>query len=351
MLTHQCFCKLAAHHTCHGGYNRVDAGKYNSRGFALGSVKRRIEDWCDWMKPEAWNVEHNRLHHYHLGEPLDPDLVERNLEFLRKMNVPTPLKYVMALAFVPIWKWFYYAPNTYKELQISKWKAEGKNSPNNFQAEDAVTLRTLFFPRTEYEKASAELIQPTKFVLDVLMPFLLSRFVLLPAPLLLLPGVMGPTFFSHAVTNLVLAELLTNIHGFVTIVTNHAGGDLYKFDDEVQPKSGAFYVRQIVSSANYDMGSDAVDFAHGWLNYQIEHHVWPDLSMLQYQRGAPQLQAICNKYGVPYVKENVFVRLVKTLDIMVGKGSMIEFPTHLEPESDKARRGVTWKSTNGAIDE
>ena len=36
---------MVAHHTCHGGYNRVDAGKYNSRGFALGSVTRRIADW------------------------------------------------------------------------------------------------------------------------------------------------------------------------------------------------------------------------------------------------------------------------------------------------------------------
>lgn len=40
---------MIAHHTCHGGYNRVDAGKFNSRGFALGSVKKRVEDWCDWM--------------------------------------------------------------------------------------------------------------------------------------------------------------------------------------------------------------------------------------------------------------------------------------------------------------
>lgn len=36
---------MVAHHTCHGGYNRVDAGKYNSRGFALGSIPRRIADW------------------------------------------------------------------------------------------------------------------------------------------------------------------------------------------------------------------------------------------------------------------------------------------------------------------
>jgi fatty acid desaturase len=179
----------------------------------------------------------------------------------------------------------------------------------------------------------------------------ISRFVLLPAPLLLIPGV-GPQLFGHALLNLIWADLLTNIHGFFTIVTNHAGNDVYTFDDAVKPKTPSFYVRQIIGSVNYANGNDVTDFLHGWLNYQIEHHVWPDLSMLQYQKAAPRLKAICEKHGVPYVQESVWTRLVKTLDIMVGKATMPEFPTWLEPANDKANNGVvSWKSTNGAIDE
>ena len=90
------------------------------------------------------------------------------------------------------------------------------------------------------------------------------------------------------------------------------------------------------------------------LLHQIEHHVWPDLSMLQYQKGAPKLKAICEEYGVPYTQENVLERLRKTVDIMVGRTTMREFPTEYEPLSDKVTdvlTGVTWKSTNGAIEE
>jgi hypothetical protein len=80
---------MIAHHTCHGGYNRVDAGKFNSRGFAIGSTIQRGKDWLDWMLPEAWNVEHNRLHHYRLNEDGDPDLVQRNAEsVLGDQHVP-----------------------------------------------------------------------------------------------------------------------------------------------------------------------------------------------------------------------------------------------------------------------
>lgn len=139
--------------TCHGGYNRVDCGKYNSRGFALNTIYRRVSDWLDWMLPEAWNVEHNRLHHYHLGEPLDPDLVERNLEFLRKMEIPLIGKYIQVLAFMPVWKWFYYAPNTYKELQIAKLNSERKELPDGLKPEEAVTIRSLFNPKDKDELA------------------------------------------------------------------------------------------------------------------------------------------------------------------------------------------------------
>jgi hypothetical protein len=48
---------------------------------AQGSLFKRATQWFDWMLPEAWNIEHNNLHHYRLGEKYDPDLVERNREW------------------------------------------------------------------------------------------------------------------------------------------------------------------------------------------------------------------------------------------------------------------------------
>jgi hypothetical protein len=72
--------------------------------------------------------------------------------------------------------------------------------------------------------------------------------------------------------------------------------------------------------------------------------------MLQYQIGAPKLKLICQKYGVPYVQENVIIRLRKTVDIMIGRTTMRKFPIEYEPIRDKTVK-VIWSSTNGAIDE
>lgn len=79
---------------------------------------------------------------------------------------------------------------------------------------------------------------------------------------------------------------------------------------------------------------------HGFLNYQIEHHLWPNLSMLSYQRAQPIVKALCKRHGIPYVQENVFIRVKKTVDIMVGNASMKWFPADYERkflERDAAR--------------
>lgn len=319
-----------AHHTCHGGYNNADKTKFfSSKGFAIGSLKKRVNQWFDWMLPEAWNVEHNNLHHYRLGEVDDPDLVERNLEFVREMKAPMFVKYGAVAFLMGTWKWFYYAPNTYKELKIAELRRSGEFIPESDGPTDAFTLKAFVDHKLGIAE-SRKWYSFRDFMGKVAGPYLLGHFILLPLPLLFIKK----AYFFNALMSLLLAEVCTNIHSFIAIATNHAGEDLYKFSKGCLPNSGTFYLRQVISSANFRTGSDINDFMHGWLNYQVEHHIWPNLSALSYQRAQPQVAAICEKYGVPYVQENVFIRLRKTVDIMVGKSSMREYPAEYELEAD-----------------
>jgi len=277
------------------------------------------------MMPEAWNVEHNNRHHYCLSEVEDPDLVENNLVDMRNAPVPTFVKWMVLPILVTTWKWFYYAPNTYKELKLAKWRKQGKTIPEGVVPSDAVTVRSLIFGGTPFYSF-------TEFFSIVIGPYLLIHFFLFPLPLLAIGEYMGTghDMYISAVKNLFLAELLTNFHGFVAIVTNHAGDDMYRFREGCRPYSGSFYLRQVLASVDFWTGSDFNDFMHGYLNYQIEHHMWPNLSMLSYQKAAPIVREICDRHGVPYIKENVFWRVKKTVDIMVGSSSMKWFPETFE---------------------
>jgi len=319
---------MIAHHTCHGGYDRCHPNKarWNRFKFAVGGQWNRMCDWFDWMMPEAWNVEHNNRHHYCLGELEDPDLVENNLKDLRELPGPSWLKLLAMPPLIMTWKWFYYSPNTYKELKLARWRKAGRPIPEGVNPTDAITVRSLVF------LGGTPFYSGWEFLSVVVGPYLLIHFFLFPLPLLALGEYWGTgnAMYVAAIKNLFLAELLTNAHGFLAVVTNHAGEDMYRFRDGCRPYSGSFYLRQILSSTNFRTGSDLNDFLHGYLNYQIEHHLWPNLSMLSYQRAQPLVKDICDRYGVPYVQENVFIRLKKTLDIMTGAASMKWFPAEYE---------------------
>lgn len=319
---------MIAHHTCHGGYDKChpDKSRWNRFKFAIGTTWRRVCDWLDWMLPEAWNVEHNNRHHYCLSEVEDPDLVENNLVDIREMDAPMFVKYMVVFGAMISWKFFYYSPNTYKELKLAKLRRTGGKLPEGCVPSDAVTMKSILTGANPFYTFK-------EFIAVVIGPYMVIRFVLLPFLVMVIGDYMGMdgVQMAHtAMVNLLLAEVMTNVHSFIIVVTNHAGNDMYRFRDGCKPFSGSFFLRQVLASADFDMGTDGVDFMHGWLNYQIEHHLWPNLSMLSYQRSAPIVREICEKHGVPYIKENVFIRLKKTIDIMTGASSMRWFPEKYE---------------------
>mmetsp|Transcript_4771 Transcript_4771/g.8480 ORF Transcript_4771/g.8480 Transcript_4771/m.8480 type:complete len:425 (-) Transcript_4771:92-1366(-) len=335
---------MIGHHVCHGGYDNTEASKsgYSRWVFAVGSLVRRTIDWFDWMLPEAWNIEHGRLHHYSLNEDNDPDLVEKNVKFLRTLNAPKAVKYLIALFFALTWKWSYYSPNTYSQLLLNN-KIRELNTLEEQLKELGDKTKSSGLDKIMDEKKDRHVVtmfslldgstpswwSTPSFLMRVLLPFIAYRFLILPLPLLAL---MGTGAFYNGVINLVLADLLTNMHSFLAVVPNHAGEDLYYFEDHCKPMSDEFFLRQVVGSVDFQAGNDYVDFFHGFLNYQVEHHLWPTLSMLSYQKSHPMVKEICARHGVPFVQHNVFYRLKKTLQIFTGENSMRVFRPELLKE-------------------
>ena len=305
---------MVAHHVTHRGYDKTPnvPRRYTSKYFARRW--RRFVDWLDWIDPDAWDYEHNVFHHYYTGEVTDPDLVERNVDFFRTLRMPIPIKAVVIAFFMCTWKLLYYAPNTIwilQQVRARKQKARSEQGKLREVVPDdhrPVTTLGMLLPISG---------DGVEFWCRSVLPYGLIRFVL--TPLLFLP--LGTWAAISVLINVLLAEVFTNIHTFLTIVPSHAASDLYRFTTPVHHRN-EFYVRQIIGSANYRCGGDLNDFLHGWLNYQIEHHLWPDLSMRQYQQVQPRVEAVCEKYGIPYVQEGLFTRFVKLWKILLGVESM-----------------------------
>lgn len=291
------------HPIVHKGYDKLAdvPERYTSKSFARGW--RRFIDWPDWITPAGWHQEHDVLHHYNLGETLDPDHLQHNMEWLRQSKTPMLVRYLIVIGFTALWKILYYTPRTHKELRLSNARQQGEKLPEMTR----LGAWSLFTP------------QGRALWFQSLLPYAAMRFILIP--LLFIP--LGSIAAFNVMINSLIAEAFTNMHSFLVIVPNHAGDDVMMFEDKGKGR-GEFYLRQILGSVNYKTGTDVNDFLHGWLNYQIEHHLWPDLSLKQYQYAQPKVEAVCKKHGIPYRQDSVFKRLLKAIDIMVGRTSMLK---------------------------
>jgi len=300
------------HHVGHGAYDRVPGvpARYTSKVFGRGW--RRFIDFPDWVETESWLCEHNLLHHYHTGEAADPDLVERNITTLRRLRLARPLKLLIVLLHALTWKWSYYAPSNLRALHLARTRPAGTSLAQHVAAH----LDAHYQPQSGRVRALADVAAQTLW--RCILPYALYRFALIPALFL----IISPEAALNVLWTSILAELITSVHTFLIIGPNHCGDDLQRF---ATPPGGKaeFYLRQLRGSANYRTGGDGNDFLHGWLNYQIEHHLWPDLPLLRYQQLQPQLRQLCARHGVPYVQEGVLRRARRMIGIMIGERSML----------------------------
>lgn len=290
----------------HNRYNRFTYGK---------TLRRRVLDWMDYILPEAWFCEHNIYHHYKLNETTDPDNVQQNLVLLRTMNAPYIVKYGIVALFALTWRVLYYSPNSFKYYLARVLKRE-MNDGDDYKQLTLVGLVLNAWPAW---------VSKAQYIVTVILPLACYRAICF-APVYFahayFPSVVTYSHIRNVVLNYVLADMLCNVHTFAIITPNHSGADMYLYKSSVTAKSDEWLLRQCISSTNYTLGTDVVDYLHGWLNYQIEHHLFPDLSAYEYQLIHADVRAACEKYGIPYICENVFVRLWKTVKIMTGQDSM-----------------------------
>lgn len=114
------------------------------------------------------------------------------------------------------------------------------------------------------------------------------------------PLIAGPSFLPVFLGNLV-ANGIRNVWTFSIIFCGH-----FTEDAEIFPKSvlenesrGHWYYRQIRGSSNLT-GGRLMNLLSGNLSHQIEHHLFPDLPAHRYAQLAPQVQEICQRYGIHY---------------------------------------------------
>ena len=137
------------------------------------------------------------------------------------------------------------------------------------------------------------------------------------------PLLAGPLAPKVLVGN-AAAQVIRNVWAFAVIYCGHLPDGNYTFTEkemEAETK-GQWYLRQILGSSNFE-GSLLVHIMSGHLSHQIEHHLYPDIPAWRYREMGPKVEAICEKYGVPY-QTGKMVPMLKTVAQRIVKYSVPE---------------------------
>ncbi|MGQ0842157.1 fatty acid desaturase family protein [Actinokineospora sp.] len=116
----------------------------------------------------------------------------------------------------------------------------------------------------------------------------------------LFPALTGPMFVTTLAGN-ATANLVRNVWAFSIIFCGHFPNGVATFTEAetANESRGQWYYRQMLGSANIT-GGPLFHILSGNLSHQIEHHLFPDIPARRYPQIAPEVRAICAKYGLPY---------------------------------------------------
>jgi fatty acid desaturase len=158
----------------------------------------------------------------------------------------------------------------------------------------------LFFPLLLLEAAHLHLASAKAIVLgrgraNTIEGLLLVVHVAAYATALLL--VLSPL---QAAAFVVVQQGLFGLYLGCSFAPNHKGMPTLTQDEELD-----FLRRQVLTSRNV-RGSRLVDWLLGGLNYQIEHHLFPNMPRPNLRRAQPLVRAFCAQHDIPYAEATMF---------------------------------------------
>lgn len=259
------------HNVLHGQYDSFETiPQFHSRKFR----------WKAPMDEAAWRQEHNGIHHVHTNVyEKDPDL---NHGFLRT-NSKTPHNKWHWFQ-VPIYLFFVYPTMLYN------FDAQNLGDNDKFR-ERRFPLGNKGYATFENTEELSDADRKKRHQRAVWRIWA-KEYGLFP----LLALITGYGFIKVFLANL-LADVLNNYWIALTIQATHLTEPLQP--EEALKNKGKWYVSQLDSSVNFK-GNRWQSILWGHLNYQVEHHLFPDIPAHRYPEMAIEVQAVCEKYHLPY---------------------------------------------------
>jgi linoleoyl-CoA desaturase len=256
------------HTALHGAYDRLPgAGAFASKEF----------HWDTPIDEESWRYTHNVRHHGNTNiAGKDPDIHFGTVRLTEQTPHDEHHRRQLAVALAIIWPNFLFLIGSHV------------SGLNDVFFDNGLPGKTDILPDRSRESVRAA----WKRGLRKYVPYYLYNYVFWPA-------LAGPMFWKVLLGNW-LAETMRDVYSAATIFCGHVGHDVASWPAGTKAHGrGQWYAMQVEAANDYEV-SWPVSVLCGALDRQIEHHLFPQLPPQRLREIAPEVRAICEKYGVRY---------------------------------------------------
>jgi len=218
-----------------------------------------------------WKLQHNVLHHTYTNiSGMDEDLESDPLmRFSPDQDVKRFHK------FQHVYAWFLYG------LMTISWSID-KDFSQLFR----------------YKKKGLLKLQNVKFN-NALITLILTK-VMYYAYAFVLPMIFAPTWWIALVGYLIMHF----VAGFVLAIVFQCAHVIEKTDYPKPLETGNmetdFFVHQLTTTANFGSRSRFFSWFVGGLNFQVEHHLFPNICHIHYKKLSPIVKKTALEFGYPY---------------------------------------------------
>ncbi len=232
--------------------------------------------------PPNWRYQHNTLHHGFTNiDGQDEDISPPGiLRFSPNQPLSKIHKYQHWYA------WFFYC------LMTIAWvTANDFTRLNSYKQAEAVISGSRTYKRLFIELILSKMLYYTIFLV---------------IPILVMPvswyWIVVGFIVMHFVTGLTLSTIFQTAHVMPTSV--------YPLPDDNGNMENNWAVHQLLTTSDYSPKSRIFSWFIGGLNYQIEHHLFPNISHVHYRKLSVMVKEIAMKYNLPYHVQPNFIAAV-----------------------------------------
>ncbi|MCR9066419.1 MAG: acyl-CoA desaturase [Cytophagales bacterium] len=238
-----------------------------------------------------WKIQHNVLHHTFTNiSGLDDDISKNASLRLSPHQVAKPFhKYQV-----------FYAPLLYSILSIYWFLGKDFEQLVKYGKENLIQEQGYSLRRAGLEIIGSKLIYVGIFIV---LPIVFSSIAWWQT---LLGFVL-----MHAICGLILALIFQCAHVLEET-------DFFQ-PDENGSLENSFAIHQMRTTANFANGSTIFSWLIGGLNYQIEHHLFPNICHVHYKEISVIVKSTAQEYNIPYNHHRTFFQALKSHFTVLNK--------------------------------